>query len=378
MKQLLSSIILLLMIAMSGSLWGFISYQAIFSLLLVVLLLSVILPASFHGIKIFNALIIISFLLFSFVVNSLFSSSGEYLPIVVILVVSVFSVFVVFTLNGKRSVKEILYNVCYFISLYSLLGFLTSNLFSSIYNSVVIDSGEFMTFHNLLYFKSEINILGVAFKRNQGFFWEPGLLQFYSNLLLILAYELKKKSKFVYFSSVLCTVTTFSTAGIFSLFLIIFYYSIHNKKKFNSTKLIMLAALLLGILPIVIYSMYDKFFGEAMASGTYRLFDFLTALDIVKENVLGIGYSNQEYLNIISDTSSRSNTNGLMMIFVYFGLPGGLMYLYLLYKQCIFRDVLIFPVVFIIYVMSEPVALFPISVLFLVSCFFYKVSKNEV
>ena len=131
-------------------------------------------------------------------------------------------------------------------------------------------------FLNLFFYMPErgiVNIFGLDFCRNQGLFWEPGVLQSFLNALFFLEAFVIKKRKYLLILTGFVIMTTYSTTGLALLLLQIIVY-IHMEFKKNK---ILIPLVLLCSFPIYfIFSINidEKIRGEREASFQKRLFDF--------------------------------------------------------------------------------------------------------
>ena len=137
--------------------------------------------------------------------------------------------------------------------------------------------------------KGIVNVFGFEFCRNQGFFWEPGILQIYLNMLFFLeAFVMKKKKAILIFIAFLI-VTTYSTTGLMLLILQLIIYAKSEMKK-NIIILPIVLALIIPIYLVFNLNIDSKIQGEKESSFQKRIFDLTQPLFIALENPLtGIG-----------------------------------------------------------------------------------------
>ena len=72
--------------------------------------------------------------------------------------------------------------------------------------------------------KSVVSIFNFEFCRNQGLFWEPGILQIYLNMLFFLEAFVFKKSKLLLLLASVLIITTYSTTGLILLLFQSFFF----------------------------------------------------------------------------------------------------------------------------------------------------------
>ena len=209
------------------------------------------------------------------------------------------------------------------------------------------------------------------FIRNQGIFFEPGVLQIFVNLLLLDELILKKRSIFSVWFPILIIFSTFSTTGfILTLFIIAWRILFVGKRtKYIFRRIFLLSVFIICVLPIVWINFENKFVGEGASSSALRLYDFTMGLNIIGDKPLfGIGMDLSRYFkyNTLADMEfysdyninlDRGNTNTLMMVGIHLGLPMLFLYLNAILKQKIYPCKWAFFIVFTIACSTEPIAI---------------------
>ena len=269
------------------------------------------------------------------------------------------------------------------------------------------DKDVYKTFFHVFYYmpeKSVVSILNFEFCRNQGLFWEPGILQIYLNMLFFLeAFVFKKSKLFLLLASVLI-VTTYSTTGLILLLFQSFFYF---KSSFKNKKILapMLIILLIPIYLVLSTNVKEKVSGEREASFQKRMFDltqpFFIALDYP---LTGIGldliqfqkkrqefYISSNRLQKINsslgvqakfETTEKGSSNSIMFLLACTGFPTTIILLYMFYKQKIIKSKrYIWLILLTISVISEPLLLRPFFFLFIISGFvniFTKINNQKV
>ncbi|MDE1220607.1 hypothetical protein MCT05_06615 [Vibrio aestuarianus] len=274
----------------------------------------------------------------------------------------------------NQNIESFLMYLCSF----SIFGFILGNVFPALISDVVLGDSAHRALLGVWFFDSQVNIFSISLYRNQFFFWEPGLLQFYGNLLLMSCLFREQVNLTKVFISNLCVISTFSATGLVALIAVWSVYIVKTKNISTKMKLALGTIILCLCLPVTVSQLYSRLVGESYASGFYRMYDLTSALKVFSGNILfGIGYSPSLYESYLNEIGIvRGNSNGLVMIFVYFGFPLGLIFLIFIYNQRIFPQKNIFFMLYFLYSMSEPITFFPISFLFICSVLFFKV-KNE-
>ena len=169
--------------------------------------------------------------------------------------------------------------------------------------------------------------------RNCGPFWEPGQFAVFLNLALFFNIFILKDSKIWSIKNVLILssiITTFSSGGYTALFLILFLYILISKTNKSFKVLLILA--LINIIPILIGM--DIFGGKVLtsygnaASGINdgnRFAAFFIQLRMIMESPFIGGESIQSY------TQFSSLASGILLPFVYWGIPIGLTFYCFIY-----------------------------------------------
>jgi len=187
-----------------------------------------------------------------------------------------------------------------------------------------------------------------GYMRVQGLFWEPGVLQYYMNLLFLLA--LHYRNKVVASFAFLTVLSTFSTTGYLILAFSLAYLLGKKVFRMNFRKGIIAAVggLLIGLplMALVYFNVYEKIEGGGRRSTAVRFYDLITGLNIVAEHPLtGIGLDPETLISQHSqvgyegvklteaELEEKGLSNGFLVGAATWGLPiFGLMLLFL-YRQ---------------------------------------------
>lgn len=277
------------------------------------------------------------------------------------------------------------------LTIHALIGFLLQFLIDArglpVINYSV--SGEyartlFHTFHYSQY-NPHFN-----FYRNQGIFWEPGVLQIIINLLLFITLYYRhsiKKSIFLTF----ILLSTFSTTGIIITFLLWMNYFFKRKGDF-----IIFFAIALILFFIINFSNSDfiehiflsKFDINSSVSFYLRLFDLFKSIDVFTTHPFGIGFNPEVYINYKYDFNlfetkidlnyfldeQRGLTNSVLDALVKLGIFA-LLYFIFLYKQQFFiKNKKIFFTLLFFSLLSEPI-IFGNFIIFLLAT--SSISRNK-
>ncbi len=385
----LNLFIILLLFLFCGSVYPIVFGANLFYfILLIVSIVSLLFQKEYykdHLISFLNATgILMFFLSLNWILTGFNSSFIEY-PVMYGLVFIFNMAFL--ALINKENIS--IYNfdfVFITIVIYSFLNFIASNFLTSLFTPFSNDSYSCNQLFYIFFYVAKHTILGIDIVRNQGIYWEPGVLSVVLNVFLfrLLFGEKRKLNKLLVFLTCFLIFTTFSTTGLLVVFLQFVYYLF----KSDSSKIKKISFLFLFLVvstPILISNINEKVSGEGEASFLIRNYDALVSLDITKDNFFtAVGFSKiknkeaQEKSSIYMDsdfTEAHGNTNSVITIFLYLGVPLGLSYLFLLYNQKIINyNKGFFFLLMLICMASEPL-IFHGFFVFFISSYFYSPVK---
>lgn len=193
----------------------------------------------------------------------------------------------------------------------------------------------------------------VLIKRPDGFFFEPGVLQFYLNLYLFIGLFTIRQRWWDPVIATLGVVATQSTSGAIVL-VVIYAAALLRWMKTASPrgKIIVLMMLPIVMAPVALYAainLSDKFYGDGRGSSWARQYDLFTGLAVVRDYPFtGIGFDYDRYFEVgskigyletdLSDDNitERANSNGILTLFYSIGIPLGLVFMYGLVWQLFF------------------------------------------
>lgn len=274
--------------------------------------------------------------------------------------------------NNFSDISNAIYKVGKFICVLGAINFLLATFFPSIFVLSATSDGsyEVNTIFYVFNWKSEL----LFFKRNQCLFWEPGIFQIILNLhLFLILFERNEPIRKAIFPIAL-VLTTGSTTGYFIMFCLLaikMIYKPNENRKSSRNSLfgrIFILILLFSSFPLLRMNVENKFEGAASKSAAMRTFDLLSGIQTIKNNpIFGIGFNAERYRNQTYDVDitqyydnagsfdlDRGNTNTIIYIFCAFGIPLALLFLFYLYKQCIYKKRALFIAIFLICLFSEP------------------------
>ncbi len=357
-------LIIFIMILKSGSILGLI-YPKHLSFLLILLLLITIRSVNLK--YVLNTFILIFILLLQMVITE--NHSILYINLIFHIVVLTIATMVFY----KISIIEYIKPVLYFIILHSLLNYFL--LFIPI-NKIYLMEG-FSTIAYLFYYgDSSISII----YRNQGLFWEPGILQLFINLyIFILLFVEERLQRFKFLVSSIALILTYSSTGYIIYFLLIL-------KKYMVFKIKYIPLVIIPILMLctLVPNLINKFVGEYSLSGAIRTLDFYVSLQIFVDNIfVGAGlkanypeyytqywYRYSDYIinlfNMPFDYYFKlaedgiTSTNSLVIFLASFGIFGFIFFIIILYKVTFIfttRYNFLFMLIFLLTFFSEPIIL---------------------
>tara|TARA_B100000780_G_scaffold148301_1_gene103635 strand:- start:553 stop:1815 length:1263 start_codon:yes stop_codon:yes gene_type:complete len=403
-------ILLMLIMSTGGLLFVFNRNIASISFLIILLVVIVFIGSSIKK-SIFNSMILtfVTFVTLG-VINYSFAiveqTAEKYLFYLLTVVLSILSLLH-FRNNRKADIFLIrLHSVLMLISFHAFFNFI---IFFFMKNNLTIISSayhECETFMHLFFYtpsKGIVNVFGFEFCRNQGFFWEPGILQIFLNMLFFLEAFIIKKRKSLLILTALVILTTYSTTGIL---LLLIQFTVYLFNEFKLNKWITPFVLLLAIPVYIIFSvnLEDKISGVKEMSFQKRYFDLVQPFFIALENPLtGIGLDLFEFQKIRQEfyipsssvqsinsltgidskiqVTEKGSTNSIMFLIAGAGFPSAILLMVMFFKQQIIAEKKwLWMLIMIVSVMSEPLLLRPFFFLFIVSGFnqmFYNITSRK-
>lgn len=317
-----------------------------------------------------------SFLLFIFIllVNFIFSSSNSFGNYFTVISLGLYSLLVKLSLDiRKQNFLPILNTVLKYFVFHSLVGFIITQFCS--FNPIELGSSGYVvnTFNYLFYYNSKVLISGITIFRNQGFFWEPGVLSVFANIFLFLSLFKFKNRRNIVLASI-CILTTFSTTGILLMFVQIVYSL--RKIKITFFKKIFILIIAFSFFLIGIKSLEEKIEkGNVVNITSYgvRLYDLYSGFSIAINNpFFGVGINKEAFLiernkyipdsfNFVNSAlGDRATSNDFVKIFFSQGIIVGLYILFLFFNQSIINnDRLFFFIVLMVNLSTEPLLYTP-------------------
>ena len=330
-------------------------------------------------------ILFLSFLLINFLFATSTQSTQKLFANIVIFTSSIFSALYYSREENKKQFIPHLYLVLKIILIHSLISFFIYPFIQSFLFEISNSRYDCVSFLNIFFYLKythSFSVLGIDLVRNQGIFWEPGVLQIFLNLLLFIISFVKKKRGLIFWLTVLAIFTTFSTTGLvvmFILLLISFGADIRKKILFLPISVLLIALVYF----VTAANISDKLHGEGQYSFQARFFDLVQPLYMVYENPLtGVGLDDEQFMNTrqktnfslnlqaldFSNVNDKGSTNSIMFFLAAAGIPFTLMLLLMLYHQAfILEKRNLFFIFIIISLMTEPIMLRPFFLTFVIS-----------
>ena len=403
-EKLVDNLLVLFLVFTGGGLLFVFNRNFMYYIFLAVLIISILL--NYHRIRkdLMNSIIFTSIsVLVLFLINFFFAireqSVDKYLYYFTVIMTSVLF-YVHFTNNRSNQILLSRLNfILKLIFFHSLLNFIAYFFISDQLSEINSEYYTCKTYAYLFYYASDeitlsvMNLFGIEFCRNQGLFWEPGVLQIYLNLFFFLQAFIFKQNRWLILIG-FAILGTYSTTGIIILIGQLLYLFI---QRFNENKLY-LPIIFLSFIPIYfIFSinLEEKLRGNRVFSFQKRLFDFTQPIFIAATNPLtGVGldldqfqklryefYIDNESLELINETlgvslkaagTSAGSANSLTFLLAAMGFPTAILFVFMFLRQKIISNhKLLFYFIVFTSVMSEPLFLRPFFFIFIISGFYY-------
>lgn len=302
---------------------------------------------------------------------------------------NIVALFLVYIKSNGIDFIYLLQSVLKWITYHAIFALILSFFVTNYLINVDSENIHSHTFLYLFFYNSNFQLLGLNLYRNQGIFWEPGILQIYMNILFFISSFIIRSRKFQIFSAFLI-LTTYSTTGIAILLLqlLVILFS----EKIGLMRRISLCVILLTVaIPIFIFNSSQKVNDDNatndQTSSAFRIYDFMEGVSITSQYPLtGIGLSedtykavknasntifanySQDFTNLVLD---RRSSNSVMYFLTRFGIPFSLGCFIILYRQSLFaKKKWLFFLIVMLSNLSEPLLISPFFILIAASGFY--------
>ncbi len=330
-------------------------------------------------------------------INFLFASSPQstqkLFANIVIFTSSIFSAMYYYREENKKLFISHLYLILKLILIHALINFFIFPFVKPFLMNISNGRYDCFTFLNAFFYLKHthsFSVLGIELVRNQGIFWEPGILQIFLNLLLFILCFVKKKRGLIFWMTILAIFTTFSTTGLLVLFVqLLMSFSSEIRKNVLFIPIAVFMTLLMYYITSINIS--DKIHGKGKFSFQARFFDLVQPFYMVYENpITGVGLDDEQFvktrqktnfsLNLqaidFSNVNDKGSTNSIMFFLAAAGIPFTLILLVMLYFQKLVPEKRKWFFIFVIIsLMTEPIMLRPFFLTFVMSGGIYIINK---
>ena len=398
--KIIDAILISLLILSSGGLLFVFNRNICYAIFLGILLLAVFFSKDKLKTREVNSALFTGLtILFLFFINYIFAIStqiiNKYAYYFTVCTVSILTLLYFRNNKGKDIFINRLYFILKIVLFHAGLNFFAYFFIKNDLSTISSVNNDYETFLNIFFYvpkKCLISVFGLEFCRNQGVFWEPGILQAFLNSLFFLEAFIIKRSKILLIVIGLVIFTTYSTTGLVILLLQVLVY-LYNQFKKNKLLFLLIVSSLIPIYLILQVNVQDKIQGEKEASFQKRFFDLIQPFYIALENpITGIGLDSEQFqkfreefyftspaLNYIYnqtgvglkvDVTDKGSSNSIMFLLAATGFPTAFIFIYMFSKQQIIKEKKwLWMNIMLISVMSEPLLLRPYFFIFIVSGF---------
>ena len=254
----------------------------------------------------------------------------------------------IYLAKGAAYLRDDLLVILKLMALQAIATSVIGNVAPSIFST--IDVGG-LIYHHLgfvLNFHFAHNV-PTSFIRPNGFFYEPGVFQFYLALFLYICLFWKRDLTWAAIGLV-ALLTTLSTIGLMAAVFLLLAAAISLSQTARGAKVVASLVIIIGAMPFVAFIAINnasaKFHGEDRGSFVARQYDLFTGLNLIQAKPLtGIGFDSDSYLFHSAklgyaatgldraSASERLNTNGIVQIFYAIGIPLGLPLFIAIFRQ---------------------------------------------
>ncbi len=285
-----------------------------------------------------------------------------------------------------------LYSILKFLPFQAILTFLLAKFLPFIFMQLQINGTTYETlglvFNHHAMLEADSNS-----PRPDGFFYEPGVFQFYLNLCLYFSLFIYKD----YFIVALSIVGIFvlqSSTGVLILMVQMISYLIFSENfakyfKHWLVKVLFCAIIIPPIGFLVKANIENKIVGENSGSFLARQYDFLSGVNVVINHpILGIGFDYNNYklragkmtfegigLDQLPDNAfddRETSSNGLIFMLYSLGIPMSLFFILGLFRQQFLPYKILVGFILLMTLFGEMLAFTPFFLLFMFSAYFPK------
>tara|TARA_B110000467_G_C18333038_1_gene494959 strand:- start:2002 stop:3264 length:1263 start_codon:yes stop_codon:yes gene_type:complete len=356
--------------------------------------------------SILTSLLIVSLFLINYIFAFTEQTDNKYLYYLMVVSASILTLLFFHNNRTKNIMIERVYFVLKIITFHSILNFIAFFIIGNRLSIITSMYHECETFLNIFFYTTErgiVTLFGVEICRNQGLFWEPGVLQAFLNVFFFLEAFILKRNRLLLLVVSFAILSTYSTTGL-ALLLIQGIVYFRSESKNNKVLLPIIIVLSIPVYLAFSVNVEEKVQGEKEASFQKRLFDLTQPFFIALEHPLtGIGLDLEQFQKMRSEFHFSSNSlqslekvvgidskatgtdkgssNSIMFLLASMGFPTAFLFLYMFFKQQIItRKKWLIMLILTISVMSEPLLLRPFFFIFIISGFthyFHRITSHK-
>ena len=330
---------------------------------------------------IFGIIIISSCILIDYIFSIKPQDGSKYAFLLIQFVVAGLLCIYLFSVFTYEDFLQLFYKVLKFIRWHALISavfisalpFLFTTHITNDYTGYDAYSSLFIFFKLSKQYAFEI--FGLSLTRNQGLFWEPGVLQFYLNLLLFMQLYVFKPKPLGIVLTVAALLTTYSTSAYLIMLIVGSIAIVQSIKRRPGIYFPLTVLVLLLFIPFVQANVENKFNGEEHNSSLARIMDVVQQAVVIESNFMtGVGIDEERYAIIRSQYKikgyyedqtqtvaiDRGSTNSILFILATIGIPMGVLWLYAyIWQPFIQHKKLLFSILILLAVFVEPLLLKP-------------------
>ena len=285
-------------------------------------------------------------------------------------------------------VKHI-YSILKFLPFQAILTFLLAKFLPFLFIQLQINGTTYETL-GLVFNHHAMLEADSIFPRPDGFFYEPGVFQFYLNLCLFFSLFVYRDYKIISVS-IIAIFTLQSSTGMLILIVQIISYLLFNENfaKYFKHWIVKVLFFAITIPPLGIFvtaNIEKKIVGENSGSFLARQYDFLSGVNVVIKNpFLGIGFDYNNYKSMAGKMTfegigldqlpsnafddRETSSNGLIFMLYSIGIPLSLFFIFGLFRQQFFPHKILLGFIFLMTLFGEMLSFTPFFLLFMFSAY---------
>lgn len=324
---------------------------------------------------------LVAVLMLNFVIAAFDNGIATYISILMRIATAI--LFFLYAQSTNMDLMLVMTRALWIIMIHACITFFMGFIVQNQLMPLETESYSAQSFYYLLFYRtSAFDVLDSQLIRNQGIFWEPGILQIYMNMLFFISTFIKK-NRWARYGAAFVIMTTYSTTGIGLLMIqiIVALRKVIRRSKITAVVLLMIIA---GVGMIVRTNINEKFYGRGEVSAIFRVYDLQEALRLIQRYPLtGIGMDQKAYLQAQSNDYDselvldvlkqeaffdRGNSNAVLMLMATLGLPISLLFLMALWRQTFSVQYgWLFYVIVLVSNLSEPLLMTPFFLFLMIS-----------